>query len=96
MEDLYSDGSFEIESESAGCAEIITRLNRIEEKMRKVRGNGKSGGRKKLKKQLKTLRKEHEQLQYAVQQKPAWWQGAVTKALPNIVDFISVFLRNKK
>ena len=64
----------------------------------------KKGGKKKLKKRLKALKKEHKKLQHflntfasqqkTVQSTPVWWQDALIKTLPKVIDMGTVVFNN--
>lgn len=110
MEDLYPGNAYGTESGSVGYAEILSRMEKIDEELRKVhkkRKKGKKGGKKKkLRKRLKALEAEHEQLKYylqtfafavqqgSTQQRPTWWQGAIANSLPKLFDMGTVVLNN--
>lgn len=89
---LYQE-DFETDPTSAGYADILAKMEKIENDLRKVRkkrkGN-KNGRKKKLKKRLKLLEMELQQ-----NPKRAWWQNAVVNALPKILDVASVALQNR-
>ena len=106
--DLYSDNS-DTEAAALKYEEIFSRVDKIDKQLNKARKkqkDGKKGGNKKLKKRLKVLEMEHEQLKYLLralamhqntrqEQKPAWWQNALTNSLPKFLDLASVVCRNR-
>ena len=69
MDDLYSNNSYPGESETAGNAEIIFKINKIETALSKLHNkkDGKKSKKKKLKKQNKALKKENAQMIYLLQ-----------------------------
>ena len=106
--DLYSDNS-DTEAAALMYEELFSKVNKIDKqlnKTRKKRKDGKKGRNKKLKKRLKVLELEHEQLKYFLkafamhqntkpEQKPAWWQNALTNSLPKLLDLASVVCQNR-
>ena len=108
MDDLYPGNSYNADSESAENTEILLKINRIEEDLRKMykrkKKGGKKGKKKKLKKQNKLLKQENEQMSYLLQslamqknskqKKPEWWQELIIKSAPNSINMVSSILQN--
>jgi ribosome-binding ATPase YchF (GTP1/OBG family) len=106
--DLYSDNC-DTEAVALRYEELFSKVNKIDKQLNKARKkqkDGKKGGNKKFKKRLKVLELEHEQLKYFLksfamyqntkpEQKPAWWQNALTNSLPKLLDLASVVCQNR-
>lgn len=106
MDDLYPS-SYSTGSDSTGYEEILSKMKFFDKELCKVRKKKKSekkGGKKKLKKRLKALKKEHKKLQHflntfasqqkTVQSTPVWWQDALIKTLPKVIDMGTVVFNN--
>ncbi len=105
MDDLYP-GAYTADTGSTNYADILTKMERLDTELRKVqkKKGSKKGGKKKLKKRLKALKFEYKQLkkflkafalqQNTVRQSSAWWQDALIKTLPKIIDIGTVVLNN--
>lgn len=106
--DLYSDNC-DTEATVLRYEELFSKVDKIDKqlnKARKKRKDEKKGGNKKLKKRLKLLELEHEQLKYFLkafamhqntkrEQKPAWWQNTLTTSLPKLLDLAAVVCQNR-
>lgn len=106
MEDLYQ-GAYNADSSSPNFEEIRAQMERLDTKFQKVhkkKKKSKKGVKKKMKKRLKELKMQHKQLKRAlkdfalqqnmVRQNPAWWQDAMSKSLPKLIDLGAVILNN--
>lgn len=96
--DLYQSDFSETEPASAGYADILAKMEKVEKKlckMQKKRKGGKNEHKKKLKKRLAML--EMELKRFVMQQNPrqVWWQTALGNAFPKIVDLASLVLQHR-
>jgi len=110
MENLYPNGSIDHEPESVDLDVVLLRVDRLDKAVRKMSGkrkNGKKFGKKELKRRIEALEKENALLRYylfslstqekaTTQEKPMWWQDALVRSAPNLVDMAASNFRNKK
>lgn len=102
MEDLYTNGIYDAEPGSTEFEGVFSQMKQLNKKIRKLSKKKKGGkkGKKHLKRRLKVLELEHEQLKqfmyYAmcqnqmqsnsIPQQPVWWHGALTNTLPKALE----------
>jgi hypothetical protein len=109
VDDLYTnDNNLGTEPTSFEIADVLSLVKSIEAVVR----NGstkkckakKGGGKKKRKRQMRKLEAENAQLRMYLQtlatqmpkQQSAWWQDAIVKSLPKLIDLGGVILSKSK
>ena len=111
MEDeLYTNGILSNEVYPTDYTEVLARMEKIDEyltskgnkhKRNKV-GSHKS---KKLKRRVKALEEENEQIRYLLKviamqsqspKRQSWWHRSVEKSAPQIIDLIAVIIKSNK
>jgi predicted nuclease with TOPRIM domain len=98
-EDLYQRDSYDNEDAPAEYAEIIARMARLDDELRKTRKkkkNKKGKKYKKLKKRLNSMERERENLRsHLVQPPKPWWLGTLDRSLPKLIDFASIVYQTR-
>jgi hypothetical protein len=109
MSDLYPNDSCIAELDPT---EILSRIEKLDSKLRKLakdkkkhgNKNSKKRGNKKLKQKIKALKLENAQLKYFIfamqqdttRQRGTWLQSTFTKCLPNLIDLGAIVLDNRR